>query len=72
MDTPAEVLAEMQKQIDWRGPTGRSMGHVVITREQATVLLNSLKAKSRFQLVSRPDERRNYRRGNQCQSLRSG
>lgn len=43
MDTPAAVLAEMQKQIDWRGPTGRSMGHVVITRDAAIVLLNSLK-----------------------------
>lgn len=49
MDTPAEVLAEMQKQIDWRGPTGRSMGHVVITREQATVLLDWLKSQEEIQ-----------------------
>lgn len=29
------ALAAMKKQLDWQGPTGRTMGHVVLERQQA-------------------------------------
>jgi BMFP domain-containing protein YqiC len=36
--TVADVLAEIRRQLDWEGPTGSKMGHIVITRDQAEYL----------------------------------
>lgn len=37
------ALAAMKEQLDWRGPTGRPMGHVVLEREHAAVVFAALK-----------------------------
>lgn len=34
-----DVLKHIKLQLDWRGPTGRAQGHIVLTREQAEVLV---------------------------------
>jgi hypothetical protein len=34
-----DVLKVVQQQLDWRGPTGKAQGHVVLTREQAEALV---------------------------------
>jgi len=36
--TLAEILADIRAQLDWRGPTGRPQGHVVIPHKDAEVL----------------------------------
>lgn len=33
------AIKNMQKQLDWRGPTGKPQGHIVVTREEAKSLL---------------------------------
>lgn len=33
--TIAQILAEIKRQLDWRGPGGAGQGHIVLTREQA-------------------------------------
>lgn len=33
-----DALDKLQADLDWRGPSGRAMGHVVLTREQARAL----------------------------------
>lgn len=33
--TIANVLAEIQRQLEWRGPSGSQQGHVVLSRDQA-------------------------------------
>lgn len=35
----AEMLAKMKADLDWRGPNGKAMGHIVVTREQAIALM---------------------------------
>jgi hypothetical protein len=32
------AIAEVRSQLEWRGPTGRAIGHVVLPREVAEVL----------------------------------
>lgn len=36
------TIAEIQKQVEWRGPSGKTQGHIVITRIQALSLLTFL------------------------------
>jgi len=36
--TLADILVKMKGDIDWRGPGGKPMGHVVLTREEAIYL----------------------------------
>jgi hypothetical protein len=36
---PGEVLKIIQKQLDWRGPTGKPLGHIVLSRVQAEALM---------------------------------
>lgn len=36
---PVEVIKEIKRQLDWRGPSGKPQGHIVLTREQAEALL---------------------------------
>lgn len=36
--TLADVLAEIKKQLDWRGPSDKTQGHVVLPREMAEYL----------------------------------
>ena len=31
--TIADVLSEIKRQLDWRGPNDRKMGHIVLKRE---------------------------------------
>ena len=38
MATLAESLRSIIDQLAWRGPTGKAMGHIVLTREQAEEL----------------------------------
>lgn len=33
------AIAEMRSQLEWRGPTGRMIGHVVLPREVAEVVM---------------------------------
>jgi hypothetical protein len=33
-----DVLKVIKQQLDWRGPSGKAQGHIVLTREQAEVL----------------------------------
>jgi hypothetical protein len=33
-----DVLKVINQQLDWRGPSGKAQGHIVLTREQAEVL----------------------------------
>lgn len=33
------IIDEIKKQVAWRGPNGRVLGHVVITRDDAMTLL---------------------------------
>lgn len=33
-----DVLLDIKKQLDWRGPAGRPLGHVVLEREIAEFL----------------------------------
>jgi len=39
-----EVVAEIAAQLAWRGPSGKPLGHIVLTREQAQALLRALDA----------------------------
>lgn len=57
MTTAAEVLAEIEKQLAWRGPTGRSMGHIVIEREPMAVLVQWIKGNCRFSEGNDADEK---------------
>ena len=41
--TFTDVLAEIKTKLAWRGPTGRTMGHIVIEREEAEVLVRGIK-----------------------------
>lgn len=36
--TLTQVLARIKEQFDWRGPSGRAMGHIVMEREEAFYL----------------------------------
>lgn len=36
--TTATALEEIKRQLDWRGPTGKMQGHIVIRREEAEAL----------------------------------
>jgi len=38
------VLANLHRQLDWVGPTGRQMGHIVFDRREGAVLLKALEA----------------------------
>ena len=37
-----DVLRHIVDQLDWRGPNGKSMGHIVMTREQAEIVRTAL------------------------------
>lgn len=39
----AEALAKIEQEIDWRGPNGRVMGHVVLPRRLAEVVREVLR-----------------------------
>ena len=43
MRTMYEVMEEIRRQIDWRGPSGRTMGHIVIEREAMIVLVDAIR-----------------------------
>lgn len=32
------VLAEIDRQLDWRGPSGKGQGHIVLGRDEAAYL----------------------------------
>jgi hypothetical protein len=36
--TLADVLKKIEDQLAWRGPSGRTQGHIVLTREEAEYL----------------------------------
>jgi hypothetical protein len=36
--TIADVLSEIKRQLDWRGPNGKPQGHIVLPRDQAEYL----------------------------------
>ena len=38
MTATADVLANIREQLDWRGPSGKCMGHIVLTRERAELV----------------------------------
>jgi hypothetical protein len=42
VDALAAIVAEVERQLEWRGPTGRAQGHVVLERPQAELLLQKL------------------------------
>jgi hypothetical protein len=37
-----EVLDELVHQLDWRGPTGKQMGHIVLGRDDAAALVREV------------------------------
>jgi hypothetical protein len=37
-----DVLRHIRNQLDWCGPTGRRMAHIVLTREEAEAVLANL------------------------------
>lgn len=41
-DELAAIVAEVERQLEWRGPGGRGQGHVVLERPQAELLLQKL------------------------------
>lgn len=43
MNTMYEIMEEIQRQIDWRGPTGRTMGHIVVERDAMIRLMESIR-----------------------------
>jgi hypothetical protein len=42
--TLAAALKTMRSQLEWRGPSGRAMGHIVLERDQAEVVLAAAEA----------------------------
>lgn len=40
--TLASIVAEVERQLEWRGPNGGSQGHIVLDRPQAELLLQKL------------------------------
>jgi hypothetical protein len=44
MPTPNEILEEIGRQIEWSGPNGKHLGHVVLKRDDAICLLEWLKS----------------------------
>lgn len=42
-----EVLAHLNEQLDWRGPSGKPMGIVTLSREQAELLCAELNREQR-------------------------
>ena len=43
MDQLEDILGEMTHQLEWRGPTGRRMGHVVLPRADADALVTGVR-----------------------------
>ena len=43
MNTMYEIMEEIQRQIDWRGPTGAAMGHIVVERDAMIRLMESIR-----------------------------
>lgn len=39
-----EILDELAHQLDWRGPSGKAMGHIVLGRDDASTLVNEIMA----------------------------
>lgn len=37
--TLVSIVAEVERQLEWRGPSGKSQGHIVLDRPQAELLL---------------------------------
>lgn len=54
MNTLHEIMNEIQRQIDWRGPTGRTMGHIVVERDAMVKLMESVRHME--MLLSKNDE----------------
>jgi hypothetical protein len=42
--TLKDVIDHIRWQLDWRGPSGRKQGHIVLKHEEAEVLLAELEA----------------------------
>jgi hypothetical protein len=40
--TLQEVLDDIVHKLDWRGPSGRSQGHIVLSREEAATLVSEI------------------------------
>lgn len=40
--TLADVLAEVRRQLEWRGPGGKGQGHVVLERAMAEYLCEGM------------------------------
>ena len=47
MRTMIDVLLNIKEQLDWRGPSGRPQGHVVLEREAAHVLIDEMLSNAR-------------------------
>jgi hypothetical protein len=39
-----EVLKLLQQQLDWRGPSGKPQGHIVLSRQHTALLIEKLRA----------------------------
>ena len=40
-----EAIEKIQRDLDWRGPNGKVMGHVVLNRAQAYAIVETLVTK---------------------------
>ncbi len=40
--TLQEILDEIVHKLDWRGPSGKSMAHIVLSREEACMLVHDI------------------------------
>ena len=48
------LLREIEGQLNWTGPNGKKMGHVVLKREKAEVLFAELSALLQLSSLSYP------------------
>jgi hypothetical protein len=40
-DEVRRVMERIREQLDWRGPTGKVLGHVVLSRADAEILMRA-------------------------------
>lgn len=45
MSNSGDIVAKIKEQIEWQGPSGKHLGHVVIPRADAQKLLTMLETK---------------------------
>jgi hypothetical protein len=52
MVTPGQIIRKMEDDLLWRGPNGKTLGHIVLSREDALELIMWIKYAIRPECVS--------------------